>query len=71
MAQSFFKLDKAWYDGEIWVIPGDFENFAICDSEMLKIYDGGDYIIVAIQNYPFYLHGQNPVCFSGFLCSQF
>ena len=35
-----------------------------------RYYDGGDFIIAAVRNYPFYLHGQNPACFSGFLCSQ-
>lgn len=70
MPQSFFKLDKKWYDGELWIIPGDFEDFAIADSGVLKIYDGGDYIIAAIRNYPFYQHGCNPVYFSGFLRTQ-
>ena len=70
MPQSFFKLDKKWYDGELWIIPGDYQNMAFCDSEILPIYDGGDYLIAAIRNYPFYLHGQNPACFKGFLKSQ-
>lgn len=71
MPQSYFKLNKNWFDGDLWVIPGDYQNMAFCETELLKIYDGGDYIIAAIRNYPFYLHGQNPVHFSGFLCSQF
>lgn len=71
MPQSFFKLDKAWFDGELWIIPGDFEDFAISDSEVLEIYDGGDYIIAAIRNYPFYLHRTNPVYLFGFLCTQY
>lgn len=70
MSQSFFKLDKSWYDGELWVIPGDYQSMAFADSEVLKIYDGGDFIIAAIRNYPFYLKGLNPVFFSGFLHTQ-
>ena len=70
MSQSFFKLDKAWYDDELWVIPGDYQNIVFCDSEILKIYDGGNYIIAAVCNDQFYLHGLNPICFPGFLCIQ-
>lgn len=70
MAQSFFKLDKSWYDGEIWVIPGDYQSMAFADSELFKIYDGGDFIIAAISIYPFYLKGLSPVFFSGFLHTQ-
>ena len=36
MSQSFFKLDKSWYDGELWTIPGDYQNMCFCDSELLK-----------------------------------
>ncbi len=70
MSQSFFKLDKAWYDDGLWIIPGDYQNMAFSDVEILPIYDGGDYIIAAIQNYPFYLHDTNPAHFKGFLRNQ-
>lgn len=71
MSQSFFKLDKSWYDGELWTIPGEYQNMCFCDSELLRIYDGGDFIIAAVRKYPFYLHAQNPVFFTGYLCGQY
>ena len=70
LSQTFFKLEKTLYDGELWIIPGDIQNMAFSDSEILPIFDGGDYLIAAIGNYSFYLHGQNPAYFRGFLRSQ-
>lgn len=76
MSQSFFRFEKAWYDGELWVIHEKSESaenaraMAFCSSELLPIYDGGDFLIVAVNNAAFYMHGTMPYQFEGFLGTQ-
>lgn len=69
MSKSFFRLQKSWYDGELWIIPGDYQNMAFCDSQIFKICEDTNTVIAMVDNYSFYLHGQNPVFFEGFLKS--